>query len=244
MSRSRIRKRSSRSLRFVSTNETSLRLPVVDHRLVRSLCAGPVRVAASCSITRINHHYSIEDIILSTGPSPRLPRVLAVLQPPQWTTQSTLSVPIFHTSYYMISISALLAKLTRSETPLKVAMVGGGQSCAECLIDLYNRFEGLPHGGHQIDMIIRKGSLKPSDDTPFVNEIFDPAGMSHLRVLSARCLIGVIYEQRPMNGTTSQRTVSELRCSTSTKIRTTASSIRRPLITYVRLPSLTVSSAD
>ncbi|KAL5511693.1 hypothetical protein ACEPAH_4911 [Sanghuangporus vaninii] len=141
-----------------------------------------------------------KDIILSTGPSPRLPRVLAVLQPPQWTTQSTLSVPVFHTSYYMISIGSLLDKLTQSGTPLKVAMVGSGQSCAECLIDLYNRLEGSSHGGHQIDMIIRKDSLKPSDDTPFVNEIFDPAATDEWYNLPTdRLRAQVLYEYKNTN---------------------------------------------
>ena len=77
----------------------------------------------------------------------------------------------------MTCIGSLLDKLSQSAVPLKIAMVGSGQSCAECLLELYNRLENLPSGGHQIDMIIRKDSLKPSDDTPFVNEIFDPERM-------------------------------------------------------------------
>lgn len=39
-----------------------------------------------------------------------------------------------------------------------------------------------PSGTHQVDMLIRKGSLKPSDDSPFANEIFDPEG-AHNRML-------------------------------------------------------------
>ena len=47
------------------------------------------------------------------------------------------------------------------------------------LLDLHNRLNTLPTSNgkkHELDMIFRKGSLKPSDDTPFSNEIFDPDG--------------------------------------------------------------------
>jgi L-ornithine N5-oxygenase len=44
-------------------------------------------------------------------------------------------------------------------------------------MDLRNRLADIPTPGgrHVVDMLIRKGSLKPSDDSPFANEIFDPA---------------------------------------------------------------------
>lgn len=45
-------------------------------------------------------------------------------------------------------------------------------------MDLRSLLNGISctTGRHQVDMLIRKGSLKPSDDSPFANEIFDPAG--------------------------------------------------------------------
>ena len=45
-------------------------------------------------------------------------------------------------------------------------------------MDLYERLADIApgtSGRHQLDLIFRKGSLKPSDDSPFANEIFDPA---------------------------------------------------------------------
>ena len=71
-----------------------------------------------------------------------------------------------------------------SYRPLKVAVIGGGQSAAEVAIDLRSKLQDvlplLPnedgnHTRHEIDLIIRRGSLKPSDDSQFSNEIFDPA---------------------------------------------------------------------
>lgn len=78
----------------------------------------------------------------------------------------------------MNAVAPLLARLNAKQAAIRIAVIGGGQSSAECLIDLYRRLEASPNRGHQIDMIIHRGSLKPSDDSPFVNEIFDPKGTS------------------------------------------------------------------
>jgi L-ornithine N5-oxygenase len=78
------------------------------------------------------------------------------------------------------SDSSRLSGLTTARA-LRIAVLGSGQSSAEVLLDLRSRLASIPIEGegpqeHQLDMIIRKGSLKPSDDSPFANEIFDPEG--------------------------------------------------------------------
>ncbi|WP_233385522.1 lysine N(6)-hydroxylase/L-ornithine N(5)-oxygenase family protein [Methylobacterium sp. C25] len=52
----------------------------------------------------------------------------------------------------------------------RVAVIGGGQSAAEITVDLQSRFPQA-----RIDLIFRGHSLKPSDSSPFVNEIFHPS---------------------------------------------------------------------
>ncbi|GLS46913.1 lysine N(6)-hydroxylase/L-ornithine N(5)-oxygenase family protein [Methylobacterium brachythecii] len=52
----------------------------------------------------------------------------------------------------------------------RVAVIGGGQSAAEITVDLQARFPET-----RIDLIFRGHSLKPSDSSPFVNEIFHPS---------------------------------------------------------------------
>lgn len=102
-------------------------------------------------------------------------------------------VPIVHTSSYVSSIGNILDSLSSSREPFKIAVIGSGQSSAEALLDIYKRLELLPspegRGQHEVHMILRRGSLKPSDDSPFVNEIFDPECEStetmHLRAFSA-----------------------------------------------------------
>ena len=99
---------------------------------------------------------------------------------------------IIHSSVYLTSIHPILSSIASSRNasteplrrPLKVVVVGGGQSAAEVVIDLRSRLQdvlplppnedGKP-ARHDIDLVISRGSLKPSDDSPFSNEIFDPA---------------------------------------------------------------------
>jgi len=68
---------------------------------------------------------------------------------------------IIHASTYMFS--------ARLENPNRIAVVGGGQSAAEITEDLCVKYPNA-----KIDMLLRGRALKPSDDSPFVNEVFDP----------------------------------------------------------------------
>lgn len=53
----------------------------------------------------------------------------------------------------------------------RVAIIGGGQSAAEVFLNVRTH---LPAQA-QVDLVIRRGALRPSDDTGFSNETFDPA---------------------------------------------------------------------
>lgn len=74
---------------------------------------------------------------------------------------------VFHSSRYLDGIGAVAPE---GRPRRRIAVIGGGQSAAEILLDLHARF---PRIG--IDLIFRGQALKPADDTPFVNEIFNPA---------------------------------------------------------------------
>lgn len=73
---------------------------------------------------------------------------------------------IFHHAQYLSSIEELKYHTVR---PLRVAVVGAGQSAAEVFLDLDSSFPMA-----RVDLIFRGFSLKPADSTPFVNEIFSP----------------------------------------------------------------------
>lgn len=89
---------------------------------------------------------------------------------------------MIHSSTYLTSVIPLLNLLQSrnpGKSPLRIAVIGSGQSAAEIVIDLHSRLGTIPVIGekpHTLDLIIRKGSLKPGDDSPFVNEIFNPEG--------------------------------------------------------------------
>ncbi|KAI9741495.1 MAG: hypothetical protein M1818_004301 [Claussenomyces sp. TS43310] len=51
----------------------------------------------------------------------------------------------------------------------KFVVIGNGQSAVEIFNDLWTRFPEA-----EVTLIIKGAALKPSDDSPFVNEIFDP----------------------------------------------------------------------
>lgn len=109
------------------------------------------------------------DLVISPGGLPKIPDNLLPFQ----------NHPrVRHSSGYATSIGAIFDSLASVKRPLRVAVVGSGQSAAEVTMDLRNRLCSIPvpgEGRHIVEMLIRKGSLKPSDDSPFANEIFDPA---------------------------------------------------------------------
>ena len=96
---------------------------------------------------------------------------------------------VIHSSAYSSSIHSILSSIASSrtasaQTPIKVAVVGGGQSGVEVAIDLRSKLQDLlplpPNGDgtparHEIDLVVSGGSLKPSDGSPSSNEIFDPS---------------------------------------------------------------------
>ena len=76
-----------------------------------------------------------------------------------------------------------LSATTAAPRPIRIAVIGAGQSAAETFADVRLRLAeriaalpSVPRGGRpQIDMLIRHGALRPSDDSAFSNEVFDPA---------------------------------------------------------------------
>ncbi|KAG9089450.1 hypothetical protein FS749_001322 [Ceratobasidium sp. UAMH 11750] len=132
-------------------------------------------------------------LIVAPGGTARIPRLIA-----PYATHPRIT----HTSAYVQRVSDIIKAAvastgsSRSPSPtgshssmqtgltaaraLRIAVLGSGQSSAEVLLDLRSRLADIAIDGetatvgHQLDLIIRKGSLKPSDDSPFANEIFDP----------------------------------------------------------------------
>jgi len=101
------------------------------------------------------------NLVVAVGGVPHIPAVLrAVADDPR----------VVHTSGYLDSP---VAAGTAGPAP-RVAVIGGGQSAAEVTLDLGDRFPDAT-----IDLVFRGHALKPSDSSPFVNEIFNPEYTDH-----------------------------------------------------------------
>ncbi|WAH56500.1 lysine N(6)-hydroxylase/L-ornithine N(5)-oxygenase family protein [Pseudomonas silvicola] len=105
----------------------------------------------------VEHARQARSVVVSTGGTPRIPELFkAFRHDPR----------IFHHSSYLSSV----AKLPCSQgKPMRIAIIGSGQSAAEAFIDLHDSFPTV-----EADMIVRGSALKPADDSPFVNEVFAP----------------------------------------------------------------------
>ncbi|KAJ5218326.1 L-ornithine N(5)-monooxygenase [Penicillium cinerascens] len=73
---------------------------------------------------------------------------------------------IMHSSKYCTTLPKVLKDEAK---PYHIAVVGSGQSAAEIFHDLQRRYPNS-----RTTLILRDTALRPSDDSPFVNEIFNP----------------------------------------------------------------------
>ena len=68
---------------------------------------------------------------------------------------------VFHSHQY-------LQEIEQQNSAKDIAIIGAGQSAAELFVNLHGRATSP-----RVDMIMRSNTLRPSDSSPFVNEIFN-----------------------------------------------------------------------
>ncbi|OWQ90999.1 ornithine monooxygenase [Roseateles aquatilis] len=122
---------------------------------VRPECSGDtvsaLRVRARHADGRTSERLA-RHLVVSPGGSANIPEAFRPLHG---------DARVFHSSRYLAGIE----RLPRAR---RIAVLGAGQSAAEIFLDLQGRAEDM-----QVDLIMRARSIKPSDDSPFVNEIFN-----------------------------------------------------------------------
>lgn len=96
-------------------------------------------------------------VVVGTGGTPKVPATFAAFKG---------DPRVFHHSRYLSSLAALPCAEGK---PMRIAIIGSGQSAAEAFIDLNDSYPSV-----KVDMIVRASALKPADDSPFVNEVFAP----------------------------------------------------------------------
>lgn len=102
-----------------------------------------------------------KNVIFAIGGQPAIPKCLPSSHP-----------RVIHSSQYAHLVPKILSQ---REAPYRVAVVGAGQSAAE----IFNNIQNL-YPNSRTALIMRSEFLKPSDDSPFVNSIFNPSYVDEL----------------------------------------------------------------
>lgn len=122
------------------------------------------------------------DLVLAVGGQPHRPAVFdPVAQHPG----------LVHSSAYLGRVRAWLAARAR---PARIAVIGGGQSAAEIFADL-----AAHPAAPEVELVLRGRALRPSDDTPFVNEIFAAAETDRMFARSPDARAGVLRDYAATN---------------------------------------------
>jgi L-ornithine N5-monooxygenase len=121
----------------------------IHHFMVQSCNAETKRL----TVRRARH------VVIAIGGKPHIPRAF-----------SSSHDRIIHSSMFANLVEHLLPDSSKS---YRIAVIGGGQSAAEVFDNLQNRYSHCT-----THLVFRGNALQPSDDSPFVNEIFDPARIS------------------------------------------------------------------
>ncbi|KAK9760735.1 hypothetical protein K7432_014927 [Basidiobolus ranarum] len=134
--------------------------PIVseDTQEVERLKVTSKRLADGVNIVRI-----AKNVVVAVGGQPRIPDLITSKSDQEFEYNHR----IIHSSQYAYRVSKTLSD---KDAPYSIAVVGGGQSGAEIFYDLTNRYPNS-----RVSLILRDTALRPSDDSPFVNEIFDPS---------------------------------------------------------------------
>lgn len=104
------------------------------------------------------HVRATRSVVVSAGGTARIPQAFRHLKD---------DARVFHHSQYLERIAK---QPCVGGKPMRIAIIGGGQSAAEAFIDLNDSYPSV-----QVDMVLRGSALKPADDSPFVNEVFSPS---------------------------------------------------------------------
>ncbi|KAB5518879.1 L-lysine 6-monooxygenase (NADPH-requiring)-domain-containing protein [Coniochaeta sp. 2T2.1] len=120
------------------------------------------------------------NVLVAVGGQPSIPKCLPAG-----------SARVIHSSQYAYTVPKLL---TDSNAPYRIAVVGAGQSAAE----IFNNMHTL-YPNSKTSLIMRSEFLKPSDDSPFVNSIFNPDFTDTLYNRSSNYRRNLINEAKTTN---------------------------------------------
>ncbi|KAK0707330.1 L-lysine 6-monooxygenase (NADPH-requiring)-domain-containing protein [Lasiosphaeris hirsuta] len=124
--------------------------------------------------------FKTKNVILAVGGQPSIPKILPAKSP-----------RVIHSSQY----SQILPKLLpNTAAPYRVAVIGAGQSAAEIFSNVQNLYPNS-----KTWLIMRSEFLKPSDDSPFVNSIFNPSYTDYIYPKSSSYRANILRDARATN---------------------------------------------
>ncbi|KAM4063217.1 l-lysine 6-monooxygenase (NADPH-requiring) domain-containing protein [Hirsutella rhossiliensis] len=159
----------------VSVSPVAAAAAARDGQPVRSFAVESRDVATGHS-----HVYRARNVLLATGGQPSLPKSFPLKHP-----------RVIHSSEYAYRIRQILPK---ANSPYRVAVVGAGQSAAE----IFNNLQML-YPNSKTWLVMRPEFLRPSDDSPFVNSVFNPEYVDNLFPKSAKYRNSLLTEARATN---------------------------------------------
>ncbi|KAI0405143.1 FAD/NAD(P)-binding domain-containing protein [Xylaria palmicola] len=121
-----------------------------------------------------------KNILFAIGGQPSIPKCLPASHP-----------RVIHSSQYAQMVPRILSQ---RDAPYRVAVVGAGQSAAE----IFNNIQNL-YPNSKTALVMHSEFLKPSDDSPFVNSIFNPAYVDELFMRSDERRRAVLGDARSTN---------------------------------------------
>ncbi|KAG5996011.1 hypothetical protein E4U54_002687 [Claviceps lovelessii] len=126
------------------------------------------------------HTYRGRHVLIATGGQPSLPKTFPHKHP-----------RVIHSSQYANVIHQIIPK---ASTPCRVVVVGAGQSAAEIFNNVASRYPNS-----KTHLLMRQEFLRPSDDSPFVNCVFNPEYIDSMFPKSAKYRHNLLSEARATN---------------------------------------------
>ncbi|KAH7347139.1 L-lysine 6-monooxygenase (NADPH-requiring)-domain-containing protein [Plectosphaerella cucumerina] len=145
--------------------------------------SGPVKIFTITSRDATTGKLSTvrsRNVLIAVGGQPSIPKSLPSPHP-----------KVIHSSQYAYMVPRLLKD---TNAPYRVAVVGAGQSAAE----IFNNIQGL-YPNSKTWLVMRSEFLKPSDDSPFVNSIFNPSYTDSLFPRSQEARRALIQDAKATN---------------------------------------------
>ncbi|OCL06125.1 L-ornithine 5-monooxygenase (L-ornithine N(5)-oxygenase) [Glonium stellatum] len=121
-----------------------------------------------------------KQVVIAAGGRPSIPKPFPQRHP-----------RVVHSSQFYYIAPKLL---NDPRHPYKIAVVGSGQSAAEIFDNLHSHYPNA-----RTSLLIKGAALRPSDDSPFVNEIFNPSRVDSTFTQSPALRAATIAEDRNTN---------------------------------------------